>query len=158
MLNDVPLVDVAIIGAGPTGLFAAFYAGLRGMSVKIIDSLEILGGQLCTLYPEKFIYDVAGFSKILAKDLATCLVEQCAQYKPTICLGERVLSLSKKTDGHFSLQTTSELHHARTVIVAAGVGAFEPKTLGLPEADQYVGHGLQYFVKDLQALRGKRVL
>jgi thioredoxin reductase len=65
------VVDVAIVGAGPTGLFAAFYAGLRQMSVKLIDSLEILGGQLTTLYPEKYIYDVAGFPKILAKDLSS---------------------------------------------------------------------------------------
>src|SRR5688572_33243907 len=82
--------DVAIIGAGPTGLFAAFYAGLRQMSILLIDSLEILGGQLTTLYPEKYIYDVAGFPRILAKDLATNLVEQALQYRPTVCLGEQV--------------------------------------------------------------------
>ena len=76
------MVDLAIIGAGPTGLFAAFYAGLRQMSVKLIDSLEILGGQLITLYPEKYIYDVAGFPKVLAKDLANSLVEQGAAVRP----------------------------------------------------------------------------
>ena len=74
------VVDLAIIGGGPTGLFAAFYAGLRQMSVKIIDSLEALGGQLVTLYPEKYIYDVAGFPKVLAKDLANNLIEQAMQY------------------------------------------------------------------------------
>src|SRR5258706_13089386 len=86
-------VDVAIIGAGPTGLFASFYAGLRQMSVKIIDSLDVLGGQLATLYPEKYIYDVAGFPKVLAKDLVRDLVTQGTQYNPTLCLGEQVLSL-----------------------------------------------------------------
>src|SRR6187399_1069657 len=88
-----PAVDLAIIGAGPTGLFAAFYAGLRQMSVKIIDSLEVLGGQLITLYPEKFIYDVAGFPKVLAKDLARDLIEQGLQYGATVSLGEKVIGL-----------------------------------------------------------------
>src|SRR2546421_11662949 len=92
-MSDTPAVDIAIIGAGPVGLFAAFYAGLRQMSVKIIDSLEILGGQLTTLYPEKNIYDVAGFPKILAKDLATNLIEQGLQYGAIVCLGERVSTL-----------------------------------------------------------------
>ncbi len=87
-------VDVAIIGGGPTGLFAAFYAGLRQMSIKLIDSLEILGGQLTTLYPEKYIYDVAGFPRILAKDLAHNLVEQAMQYHPTVCLVARVKTRS----------------------------------------------------------------
>src|SRR6187431_902626 len=86
-------VDLAIIGAGPTGLFAAFYAGLRQMSVKIIDSLEQLGGQLVTLYPEKYIYDVAGFPKVLAKALAANLIEQALQYKPQTAVGEQVATL-----------------------------------------------------------------
>src|SRR2546427_9403369 len=87
-------VDLAIIGGGPVGLFAAFYAGLRQMSVKIIDSLEVLGGQLVTLYPEKYIYDVAGFPKVLAKDLAKNLIEQGLQYGATPCLGEQVLQIA----------------------------------------------------------------
>src|SRR3954469_568243 len=95
-MSDAPaadIVDMAIIGGGPVGLFAAFYAGLRQMSVKIIDSLETLGGQLVTLYPEKYIYDVAGFPRVLAKDLAVNLVEQALQYHPTVCLGEMVATL-----------------------------------------------------------------
>src|SRR3954462_4799024 len=86
----MPPVDLAIIGAGPVGLFAAFYAGLRHMSVKLIDSLEVLGGQLVTIYPEKLIFDVPGFPQILAKDLATSLIEQGMQYGATACLGEQV--------------------------------------------------------------------
>src|SRR5437763_3988447 len=86
--------DLVIIGGGPTGLFAAFYAGLRQMSVKIIDSLEVLGGQLVTLYPEKYIYDVAGFPKVLAKDLAKNLIEQGLQYGATTHLGEQVLQIA----------------------------------------------------------------
>lgn len=153
------VVDLAIIGGGPTGLFGAFYAGLRGMSVKIIDSLEILGGQLSTLYPEKDIFDVGGFPQILAKDLAQNLALQAGQYKPAICLGERVEMIRREGEtGLFSLRTKSTTHFARAVLVAAGVGAFEPKTLPLPEASRFVGHGLHYFVNNLQGFRGKRVL
>jgi thioredoxin reductase len=152
-------VDLAIIGGGPTGLFGAFYAGLRGMSVKIIDSLEILGGQLTTLYPEKYIYDVAGFPRILAKDLAAQLVEQAAQYQLSVCLGDRVEALTRdEAEGMFCIRTKSSAYHARAVLIAAGVGAFEPKTLPLPNASQYVGKGLHYAVRDLQAMRSKRIL
>jgi thioredoxin reductase len=155
--NNNPPVDLAVIGGGPTGLFGAFYAGLRGMSVNIIDSLDILGGQLTTLYPEKFIYDVGGFPQILAKDLSQALVEQAGQYKPTVSLGERVERL-ERTDGVFILHTKTNRHKTRSILIAAGIGAFEPKTLPLPEAERFAGRGLHYFVKDLQALRNKRVL
>src|ERR1051325_7465441 len=87
------LFDVTIIGGGPVGLFAAFYAGLRQMTTKIIDSLEELGGQLTALYPEKFVFDVAGFPKVYARDLAKNLIEQAMEYRPTVCLGETCKSL-----------------------------------------------------------------
>src|ERR1700722_5524485 len=113
------IVDLAIIGAGPTGLFAAFYAGLRQMSIKIIDSLDILGGQLNTLYPEKYIYDVAGFPKILAKDLVTNLAEQALQYSPKVCLGEQVLSLEETEGGKVWKEGANKnTHLARTIIIA----------------------------------------
>src|SRR5438876_11281945 len=106
-------VDLAIIGGGPTGLFAAFYAGMRQMSAKIIDSLEALGGQLVTLYPEKYIYDVAGFPKVLAKDLATNLIEQGLQYHATVCLGEQVRTLDfDEQSRRYTLQTSKGEHHA----------------------------------------------
>src|SRR6478752_1283771 len=108
-------VDVAIIGAGPTGLFAAFYAGLRRMSVKLIDSLDMLGGQLTTLYPEKYIYDVAGFPKILAKDLSSELVKQALHYEPTVCLGEQVQTLTYDESARlYTIGTTKGSHIART--------------------------------------------
>src|SRR6476659_8120843 len=135
-------VDVAIIGAGPTGLFAAFYAGLRQMSIKLIDSLEILGGQLTTLYPEKYIYDVAGFPKVLSKDLSNGLVEQALQYNPTVCLGEQVQTLDfDEATKIFSLKTSKDVHKARSIIVAAGVGAFQAKTLPLSNAKGFEGKG-----------------
>ncbi len=153
-------VDVAIIGAGPTGLFAAFYAGLRQMSVKLLDSLEILGGQLTTLYPEKYIYDVAGFPKVLSKDLSNGLVEQALQYPTTaVCLGEQVLDvIFDEASKTYTVKTNVTTHLARSVLLAAGVGAFQPKTLPLPNAKQYEGKGLFYFVKSVAAFEKKKVL
>ena len=159
MPDTAPPVDVAIIGAGPTGLFAAFYAGLRQMSIKLIDSLEMLGGQLTTLYPEKYIYDVAGFPKVLAKQLSDDLVQQAMQYQPTVCLGEQVRELEYDAASKiYNLKTSTSQHAARTIIIAAGVGAFAPKTLGLSNAPQYEGKGLHYFVKSIAGFKDKRVL
>src|SRR5438128_12265491 len=92
------LFDITIIGAGPTGLFGAFYAGMRTMKTKIIDALDEPGGQLTALYPEKYIYDAPGFPKIVAKDLVKMLVEQASQWNPSICLGERVLTVEPSED------------------------------------------------------------
>src|SRR5437868_13287068 len=114
-------VDLAIIGAGPVGLFASFYAGMRQMSVKLIDSLEVLGGQLVTLYPEKYIYDVAGFPKVLAKDLAKNLIEQGLQYGATTHLGEQVLQIAFDASTRtFTLITKKALHQAKSVLIATG--------------------------------------
>src|ERR1700739_2376531 len=99
------MFDLTIIGGGPTGLFAACYAGLRGIKTKIIDSLEELGGQITALYPEKFIFDVAGFPKIFGKDLVKNLVEQAQQYNPTICLGEHVQGLKVNSNKSYELTT-----------------------------------------------------
>src|SRR5450432_160542 len=119
-LPERTIVDLAIIGAGPTGLFGAFYAGLRRMSVKLIDSLDMLGGQLITLYPEKYIYDVAGFPKVLAKDLARSLVEQAVQYNPTICLGEQVQTLAfDEATRVYELATSKAKHRSRAILIAA---------------------------------------
>src|SRR5438552_6488938 len=126
------VVDLTIIGGGPVGLFAAFYAGLRQMSVKIIDSLNELGGQLVTLYPEKYIYDVAGFPKVLAKDLANDLIEQGLQYGAIPALGEQVKTLAfDETNRVFALRTSKASHQTRAILIAAGVGSFTPKKLSL---------------------------
>lgn len=152
-------VDLAIIGGGPTGLFGAYYSGFRQMTTKVIDSLEILGGQLATLYPEKYVYDVAGFPKVLAKDLAARLVEQGLQYNPAVCLGEQVQQLSHdENSGLFHLTTPKAVHPARSVLVAGGVGAFQAKMLPIPNAKDFEGRGLHYFVKKLDSFAGKRVL
>src|SRR6476620_4154822 len=141
------IYDVTIIGAGPTGLFGAFYAGMRELRTKIIDALQEPGGQLAALYPEKIIYDAPGFPKIIAKDLVANLVEQAEQWHPTMCLGERVLQVGRRADGVIALTTDTGAHLTRTVMIAAGVGAFEPTRLKAPGIDGFEGNGVYYFVK-----------
>lgn len=153
------LFDVTIIGAGPSGLFGAFYAGMRTLKTKIIDALPEAGGQLAALYPEKYIFDAPGFPKIVAKDLVKLLVEQASQWNPAIVLGERVLSMTQDADNNWVLRTDKAEHRTRTVVICAGVGAFAPNKLGVPGIDQYEGAGgLHYFVKEKAAFAGKRLL
>jgi thioredoxin reductase (NADPH) len=152
------LYDVTIIGAGPTGLFGAFYAGMRTMKTKIIDALQEAGGQLAALYPEKYIFDAPGFPKIIAKDLVKLLVEQASQWNPAICLGERVLSMRRDSDGNWVLGTDKGEHITRTVVICAGVGAFAPNKLAVAGIEQYEDRGVHYFVKEKAAFEGKRLL
>jgi thioredoxin reductase (NADPH) len=153
------LYDVTVIGGGPTGLFAAFYAGMREMSVKIIDSLPDLGGQVSALYPEKHIYDIGGFPQVLGKDLIAGCVTQGLQFGATVCLGERVQQLRREEDGTFTLLTDTQQHQTRTLIVAAGVGAFAPRKLaGVSELDALEGTSVFYYVRDPRQFRGKRLL
>jgi len=152
------LTDIVIIGGGPVGMFAAFYAGMRQASVKIIESMPQLGGQLSALYPEKDIYDVAGFPRVKAQELVDRLREQLEVFKPEICLDEKVLDVRKLGERLFEITTDRGVHHARAVIIAAGVGAFEPRKLELAGAEKYEGINLHYFVNDLEQFRGKRVL
>ncbi len=156
MSQDV--YDLTIVGAGPTGLFATFYAGLRQMKTKIIDALEEPGGQVAVLYPEKYIFDVPGFTKILAKDLVKNLVEQAFQYNPTVVLGERVTTLHKE-NGVIELGTDKGTkHYSKAVLIAAGVGAFSPNRLEAPGASDYEGRGVYYFVKDKSVFKDKNLL
>jgi thioredoxin reductase len=153
------IYDVTVIGGGPVGLFAAFYAGLRGARTKIIDSLEELGGAVTALYPEKYIYDVAGFPKILGKDLIANQIEQTAAVNDAVCLGEKVLRLERlEAVNLLKLTSDKAVHYSRTVIIAAGVGAFNPRRLTVPGVERLEGKGLVYFVKSLEVYRGKRVL
>lgn len=149
--------DVTIIGGGPVGLFTAFYAGLRNMSCKIIESLPHLGGQLSALYPEKYIYDVAGFPKISAQELVDKLVEQMAQFKQNICLDEAVVELERLPDDSFKLTTNTGTHYSKTIIITAGNGAFQPRKLNLAECLKYENSNLHYLIKDLQQFAGKKV-
>ncbi len=150
--------DLTVIGGGPTGLYGAFYAGLRQMRVKIIDSLPELGGQLTALYPEKYIYDVPGFPKVLAKDLVNCYAEQALQYEATVCLDEKVINLVRGGDGIITLTTDKTNHYTRTVLIAAGVGAFIPRKMDVAGLEELAGRGVQYFVTDTSHLVGKRLV
>ncbi|OZI11216.1 ferredoxin--NADP(+) reductase [Bacillaceae bacterium SAS-127] len=150
--------DITIIGGGPVGLFTAFYAGLRQASVKIIESLPQLGGQLATLYPEKYIYDVAGFPKVTAQQLVDQLIEQMNAFDVTVCLGQAVDSIEKQEDGVFKLTTNQEVHYSKTIIITAGNGAFQPRKLSLEETEAYEQENLHYFVKDMTPFTGKRVV
>lgn len=150
--------DVTIIGGGPAGLFGAFYAGMRKMSAKIIDSLPELGGQLAALYPEKFIYDMPGFPKILAKELVANLVEQASRYDTAICLSQKVLNLNKGEDGVITLRTDKGTHRSKTVILAAGAGAFSPIKLDVPGVADFDDRGVYYAVRDKLLFAGKRLL
>jgi thioredoxin reductase (NADPH) len=149
--------DITIIGGGPTGLFAAFYAGMRGMTVRIIDSLPELGGQLTALYPEKYIFDVGGFAKVLAKDLATELMEQALQFDPDVVLDEEVRTIAREGEA-FVLQARTGAYRTRSLVVAGGKGAFEPRSLDAPGYEELLGKGVYYAVKNPDDYRGKRVL
>ena len=153
--------DISIIGGGPTGLFAAFYAGMRAASARIIDALPALGGQLMALYPEKYIFDVAGFPKVLAKDLVRDMIAQGLQFGASTHLGEVVTGLRRVEDGekgHFVLETSDADYPSRTIIIAAGIGAFEARKLGIEGEDRFEEKGLYFKVLDPRQFAGQRVL
>lgn len=151
--------DITILGGGPTGLFASFYAGLRNASCKIIDSMPALGGRLTAVYPEKYIYDVAGFPKVLAKDLIDNLVTQAMAYKPTLALEEVAQSLVRRDDGLWEITSNSGIAHlTRTVIIAAGVGSYSPKKHMATGASDFENKGIAYAVLDKEQYRGRKVI
>lgn len=158
MSQNDQVFDITIIGGGPVGLFAAFYAGMRQLSVKIIENLPQLGGQLSALYPEKYIYDIAGFPKIRAQELVNNLIEQMGQFNPTICLKQSAEQVEKQPDGTFKLTTNAGIHSAKTILITAGNGAFQPKKMQLDGIEKYEGHNIHYFIDDLNKFAGKRVV
>ena len=150
-------VDIAIVGAGPTGLFAAYYAGFRGLSTALIDALPEPGGQVTAMYPEKLIFDVAGFPAIRGRDLVANLVEQAAPYQPRYLLGERAETLTYEPDETPTLRLADgTVVRCGAVIVTGGLGSFTPRPL--PAADEFTGEGIVYFVPELEAHRGKDVV
>ncbi|CUS97261.1 thioredoxin reductase (NADPH) [Candidatus Kryptobacter tengchongensis] len=154
------IFDITIVGAGPVGLYATYYSGLRDMKVKLIDALPQLGGQLTALYPEKFIYDVAGFPEILAKELAENLIAQAMQYEPAIFLNEKIIKLESLEDEKI-IKLTSEggnIHFSKTVVLSLGIGAFVPRKLDIPDVKRLEGRGIHYVVKDKSIFRGKNIL
>jgi thioredoxin reductase len=130
---NADLYDVTIIGGGPAGLYAAYCAGFRMLRTKIVESLDALGGQITALYPEKPLFDVAGFPHIAGRELVDTLVAQAMQYHPTVCMGETVETLIRAADGTLRLVTHRATHATRVLLIAAGIGAFHPKTFKQPE-------------------------
>jgi ferredoxin/flavodoxin---NADP+ reductase len=149
--------DITIIGAGPTGLYALFYAGMRGVSAQVIDALPQPGGQLAALYPEKLIFDVAGFPRVLAKDLVTGLSDQAAQFGNPLHLNRTVTGL-QEVDDHFVIRTTDGDFHTRAVVIAGGIGAFSPRKLPQPVTHAWYGRGIDDVVLDPARYTNKRVL
>lgn len=156
--NNKEVFDITIIGAGPAGLFTAFYGGMRQASVKIIESLPHIGGQLSALYPEKYIYDIAGFPKIRAQELIDNLEEQASLFNPAIALNQEITSIERLEDQTFKLTSNKEDHYTKTIIITAGNGAFQPRQLKVNDIDRFEGTNLDYFVSNMNNYKDKHVL
>lgn len=151
--------DILIIGAGPTGLFAVFEAGLLKLKCHLIDALPQPGGQCSEIYPKKPIYDIPGFPEILAGDLTTNLLEQCKQFEPGFTLGERAETIEKQEDGSFVVTTNKGTkHQAPVVAIAGGLGSFEPRKPIIDNISYFEDKGVEYFIKDPEVYRDKRVV
>jgi thioredoxin reductase (NADPH) len=152
--------DILIIGAGPTGLFAVFEAGLLKLKCHIIDGLPQPGGQLTELYPKKPIFDIPGYPSVFAGDLVTNLMEQIKQFQPGFTLNEVAETIDKLEDGTFIVTTNKGTkHHANSVAIAGGLGSFEPRKPLIENIDFYEnGTGVEYFIKDPEKFRNKKVV
>jgi thioredoxin reductase len=151
------ITDITIIGGGPTGLFASFYTGMRGATAQIVDALPQLGGQLTALYPEKYIFDVAGFTKVLAKDLVKALVEQASQFNFPAHLNQNVTALEREAD-HFVLVTETDRFPTRAIVIAGGIGAFSPRRLPQACAEPWYGKGIFDRVSDPDEFRDQSIV
>jgi len=151
--------DILIIGAGPTGLFTVFEAGLLKLKCHLIDALPQAGGQCSELYPKKPIYDIPGFPEILAGDLTSNLLEQGKQFQPGFTFGERAETIDKQEDGSFIVTTNKGTqHHAPIIAIAGGLGSFEPRKPKLEGIENYEDKGVNYFIKDPEVYRDKKVV
>ncbi|MFH6768698.1 NAD(P)/FAD-dependent oxidoreductase [Gaetbulibacter aquiaggeris] len=151
--------DILIIGAGPTGLFTVFEAGLLKLKCHIIDALPQPGGQCSEIYPKKPIYDIPGFPEILAGDLTKNLLEQGKQFEPGFTLGERAETIEKLEDQTFIVTTNKGTqHHAPVVAIAGGLGSFEPRKPLIENIAYYEEKGVEYFIKDPEVYRNKKVV
>src|SRR3954463_6508165 len=151
------ITDITVIGGGPTGLFASFYAGMPGATRQIGDAPPQLGGQLTALYPEKYIFDVGGYTKVLAKDLVHALVEQASQFHFKSHLNQNVTAL-ERADDHFVLTTETDRFPTRAIVIAAGIGAFKPRRLPQAFASEWYGRGGSELVTKPADYAGKHVV
>ncbi len=151
--------DILIIGAGPTGLFTVFEAGLLKLRCHLIDALPQPGGQCSEIYPKKPIYDIPGFPEVLAGQLTDNLLEQGKQFEPGFTLGERAETIEKLDDGTFIVTTNKGTkHHAPVVAIAGGLGSFEPRKPKLEHIEKFEDKGIAYFIKNPELYRNKRVV
>ncbi|SIS98605.1 NAD(P)/FAD-dependent oxidoreductase [Belliella pelovolcani] len=151
--------DICIIGAGPVGLFAVFEAGLLKMRCHLIDALPQVGGQLSEIYPQKPIYDIPGYPEVKAQELVDNLMEQIKPFNPTFTLGERVDHLAKQDDGSFVITTSDKTQvHAQVIVIAGGLGCFEPRKPVLENLETFEGKGVVYMVKNPETFRDKKVV
>ncbi|GAB3648903.1 NAD(P)/FAD-dependent oxidoreductase [Echinicola sediminis] len=151
--------DICIIGAGPVGLFTVFEAGLLKMRCHLIDALPQVGGQLSEIYPQKPIYDIPGYPEVKAQELVDNLMKQIEPFNPTFTLGERVDHLTKQDDGSFVLTTSDKTKiHAKVIVIAGGLGCFEPRKPVLENLENFEGKGITYMVKDPEKFRDKNVI
>ncbi len=151
--------DICIIGAGPVGLFAVFEAGLLKMRCHLIDALPKIGGQLTEIYPRKPIYDIPGFPSILAEELVDNLAKQIEPFKPTFTVGERVESFAREEDGSFRIITSGGTEVAcKVVVIAGGLGCFEPRKPEVDQLETYEGKGVAYMVLNPEKFRNKRLV
>jgi thioredoxin reductase (NADPH) len=151
--------DILIIGAGPTGLFAVFEAGLLKLKCHIIDALPQPGGQLSELYPKKPIFDIPGYPEVLAGDLITNLMEQIKQFQPGFTLNEKAETIDKLNDGTFIVTTNKGTkHHANSIAIAGGLGSFDPRKPLIENIEYYEDKGVEYFVKDPELFRNKNIV
>ncbi len=139
--------DLAIIGAGPTGLYAAYYSGFRGFSTVVIDALPELGGQITAMYPEKEIFDVGGFPSITGRELVEGLTQQAQTFDPTFILGEQAISLEESDDGLVITTDAGSTIHAKVLLISSGIGSFKPRPM--PQGEEWVDRGVVYFVPRL---------
>jgi thioredoxin reductase len=150
-------VDLLLVGAGPVGLYGAYYAGVRGLRTAVVDSLQEPGGQITAMYPEKPIFDVAGFPSVRGRDLVDGLVQQAAQFDPTYLLGQSAVSLDRQDDGTFLVGTDSGTRlRCGAVVITGGIGTFTPRPL--PAGDEFLDRGLAYFVPRLADYAGADVV
>ncbi|GMN09864.1 NAD(P)/FAD-dependent oxidoreductase [Croceitalea sp. MTPC9] len=151
--------DILIIGAGPTGLFAVFEAGLLKLKCHLIDALPQAGGQCSEIYPKKPIYDIPGFPEVMAGELVDNLMEQIKPFQPGFTLGERADTIEKLDDGSFVVTTNKGTkHNAPIVAIAGGLGSFEPRKPLLENLSKYEDNGIAYIIKEPEVYRDKRVL